>query len=79
MKTFNISITDNQTTNNTTLTKVSTSGLKKLLTKIITDNSPGVNLLFRNDKNKKVKVSKVYNSRNYLNEDAINLKSNNDE
>ena len=79
MKTFNISITDNQTTNNTTLTKVSTSGLKKLLTKIITDNSPGVNLLFRNDKNKKVKVSKVYNSRNYLNEDAINLKPNNNE
>ena len=79
MKTFNISITDNTTSQNTNIQKVSAAGLKKLLTKIITDNSDGVNLLFRNDKNKKVKVSKVYNSRNYLNEDAINLKSNNDE
>ena len=79
MKTFNISITDNTTSQNTNIQKVSAAGLKKLLTKIITDNSPGVNLLFRNDKNKKVKVSKVYNSRNYLNEDAINLKPNNNE
>jgi len=74
MKTFNISITDNQTTNNTTLTKVSTSGLKKLLTKIITDNTPSVKLLFKEAGKRSVKTSKTVSDKNYLNENNISLK-----
>jgi len=74
MKTFNVSITDNQSTMTTTLTKVSPGGLKKLLTKIITDNSPGVKLLFKEAGKRSVKTSKTVTDKNYLGENNISLK-----
>ena len=74
MKTFNVSITDNQSTMNTTLTQVSAKGLKKLLTKIITDNSPSVKLLFKEAGKRSVKTSKTVSDKNYLNENNISLK-----
>ena len=79
MKDFNISIRDNQSKMTTTVTKVSAKGLKKLLTKIITDNSPSVKLLFKEAGKRNVKTSKTVTDKNYCLEDNISLKSNNNE
>ena len=72
MKTYNISITDTTTMQNTTLTKVTPGGLKKLLTSLITDSTPGVKLLFQGKRS--VKTSKTVSDKNYLNENNISLK-----
>ena len=78
MKTYDVSIKDNQSTMTTILTKVSASALKKLITKLVTDNT-GVKLLFKEPGKRNIKTSKTVTDRNYCLEDGINLKPNNNE